>query len=118
MEPEPLYNLLQVPKEVGPPPEDELSQGAVPRGWGPARRGGSASPRAHTALLSTSPPDTQVPSAPAQAFRCILIPASCFWKLPQLAPHPAQVHTSRIMVTVAGGHELLCVCLSRAQRFF
>lgn len=27
MEPEPLYNLLQVPKEVGPPPEDELSQG-------------------------------------------------------------------------------------------
>jgi hypothetical protein len=34
MDPEPLYNLLQLPKEVALPVEEELPQGASPAGRG------------------------------------------------------------------------------------
>lgn len=40
METESLYNLLQLPKEAGPPAEEQLAQGAVPKlGWGQAGTG-------------------------------------------------------------------------------
>lgn len=72
METESIYNLLQFPKEVSPPAEEELTQGAVPKGAGgwAGAGGGSARPepnrpRRVTAVPSRSSAEHLVPSSPS-----------------------------------------------------
>lgn len=92
MEPESLYNLLQLPKVTGPPAEEDLPQGAVSK-WG----GGPGQGRGGEGLHGRNPIGGSghrlafhvvICSAPMNAFCFVLdSPLPRFQKLPQASPY-------------------------------
>lgn len=92
MEPESLYNLLQLPKEVGPPVEEELPQGAVPGAGGQGEGEVCVPPSPHCTAPHLTPrppaPFGPRPSLPFYTDTCfLLLEASAVLPTPRTAAH-------------------------------
>ena len=86
MEPEPLYNLLQVPGRVDPPPGETLSQGAGPagRGWEDLPCKNRTSRAGYCIAFLSCQLDTGSVQPLPMPSALYLTP--CFWNLPQSYP--------------------------------